>query len=402
MTLHWVNKHKRFILLILISTVGLKTIDAQNIDSVKSIKFIAEDFRAAMAQGAKKNKIVFIDAYTTWCGPCKLMDKSVFTDEKVLDFMNENFVNLKLDMERGDGQIVAQRYKVSAFPSFLFVNTEGELVHKGIGYQDADKFLSLASVALSANQGLLAWSRKFENGERSPDFLKNYALQLADVQDAKRADIAKLYVKSQPNWKNNNETLDFIFKFIETPDDTFFTLLSKNKTIFERRVSREAIELKRKNLIEEQLFDKKKLPTLARADSLLALVTDNKRALDSTERNYRMTYYRMKGDRNAYAQAAVNYFKKYDRNAGELAETANTFLDQIDAKTFLEKALKWAKRATRLEKISYHQFLVAQLYNKLKDKSAALKTADSAIALAKKAGESTDEINAFKIRLLKE
>ena len=402
MTLHWVNKHKRFILLILISTVGSKTIDAQNIDSVKSIKFIAEDFRAAMAQGAKKNKIVFIDAYTTWCGPCKLMDKSVFTDEKVLDFMNENFVNLKLDMERGDGQIVAQRYKVSAFPSFLFVNTEGELVHKGIGYQDADKFLSLASVALSANQGLLAWSRKFENGERSPDFLKNYALQLADVQDAKRADIAKLYVKSQPNWKNNNETLDFIFKFIETPDDTFFTLLSKNKTIFERRVSREAIELKRKNLIEEQLFDKKKLPTLARADSLLALVTDNKRALDSTERNYRMTYYRMKGDRNAYAQAAVNYFKKYDRNAGELAETANTFLDQIDAKTFLEKALKWAKRATRLEKISYHQFLVAQLYNKLKDKSAALKTADSAIALAKKAGESTDEISAFKARLMKE
>ena len=402
MTLHWVNKHRRFILLILISTVGLKTIDAQNIDSVKSIKFIAEDFRAAMAQGAKKNKIVFIDAYTTWCGPCKLMDKSVFTDEKVLDFMNENFVNLKLDMERGDGQIVAQRYKVSAFPSFLFVNTEGELVHKGIGYQDADKFLSLASVALSANQGLLAWSRKFENGERSPDFLKNYALQLADVQDVKRADIAKLYVKSQPNWKNNNETLDFIFKFIETPDDTFFTLLSKNKTIFERRVSREAIELKRKNLIEEQLFDKKKLPTLARADSLLALVTDNKRALDSMERNYRMTYYRMKGDRNAYAQAAVNYFKKYDRNASELAETANTFLDQIDAKTFLEKALKWAKRATRLEKISYHQFLVAQLYNKLKDKSAALKTADSAIALAKKAGESTDEINAFKIRLLKE
>lgn len=402
MTLHWVNKHRRFILLILISTVGLKTIDAQNIDSIKSIKFIAEDFRAAMAQGAKKNKIVFIDAYTTWCGPCKLMDKSVFTDEKVLDFMNENFVNLKLDMERGDGQIVAQRYKVSAFPSFLFVNTEGELVHKGIGYQDADKFLSLASVALSDNQGLLAWSRKFENGERSPDFLKNYALQLADVQDAKRADIAKLYVKSQPNWKNNNETLDFIFKFIETPDDTFFTLLSKNKTIFERRVSREAIELKRKNLIEEQLFDKKKLPTLARADSLLALVTDNKRALDSMERNYRMTYYRMKGDRNAYAQAAVNYFKKYDRNAGELAETANTFLDQIDAKTFLEKALKWAKRATRLEKISYHQFLVAQLYNKLKDKSAALKTANSAIALAKKAGESTDEISAFKARLMKE
>lgn len=402
MTLGWVNKLKSFSFLILISIVSLKTIVAQNVDSLKSIAFIREDFRAAMIQAAEKNKLVFIDAYTTWCGPCKLMDKSVFTDEKVLGFMNENFVNLKLDMEHGDGQIVAQRYKVAAFPSFLFVNSEGELVHKGLGYQDADKFLGLASVALNADEGLLAWGRKFENGERSPDFLKNYALQLADVQDVKRAEIAKLYLKSQPNWKNNNETLDFIFKFIETPNDTFFKLLSKNKTIFERRVSLEAIELKRKNLIEEQLFDKKNLPTLNRADSLLALVNDDKRKLDSTERNYRLIYYRMKGDRNAYAQAAVNYFKKYDNNAGELAETANTFLEQIDDKTFLKKALKWAKRATRLEKISYHQFLVAQLYNKLKDKSAALKAANIAMELTKKAGESTDEVKAFKARILKE
>jgi len=402
MRLSKVNKLKSFSFLILITIVSLKKIVAQAADSAKGIKFIREDFRTAMTQAAEKNKLVFIDAYTTWCGPCKLMDKSVFTDEKVLAFMNENFVNLKLDMERGDGQIVAQRYKVSAFPSFLFVNSEGELVHKGIGYQDADKFLGLVSIALNANQGLLAWSKKFDNGERSPDFLKNYALQLADVQDAKRTAIAKLYLKTQLDWKNNNETLDFIFKFVESPDDTFFTLLSKNKPIFERRVSREAIELKRKNLVEEQLFDKKNLPTLARADSLLALVNDDKHKLDSTQRNYRMTYYRMKGDRNAYAQAAVNYFKKYDKNAGELAETANTFLEQIDDKTFLEKALKWAKRATRLEKISYHQFLVAELYNKLKDKSAALKAANIAIELGKKAGESTDEVSAFKTRLLKE
>lgn len=373
----------------------VRSVSAQSAEIENGIKFIREDFRAAIAESAEKNKLVFVDAYTTWCGPCKLMEKSVFIDEKVMGFMNDNFVNLKLDMEHGDGQIIAQRYKVLAYPTFLFLNSEGELVHKGLGYQDADKFLALAAVALNAKEGLLAWNRRFINGEREPDFLKNYALKLADVQDPKSTDIAKLFLKSQTNWKDNNETLDFIFKFVENPKDTFFTIVSNNMAVFERRISHEAIELKRKNLIEDQLFDKNNLPTLTYADSLLAMINTDKKKLDSTQRNYRMTYYRLKGERNNYAIAAVNYFNKYDNNAGELAETANTFLDQIDDKKLLEKSLKWAKRSVRLEKIQYHQFLVAQLYGKLKNKSAALKAANVALDLGKKAGENTDEVSTF-------
>ena len=373
----------------------VRAVSAQSAEIENGINFIREDFRTAFTESAEKNKLIFVDAYTTWCGPCKLMEKSVFTDEKVMGFMNDNFVNLKLDMEHGDGQIIAQRYKVLAYPTFLFLNSEGELVHKGLGYQDVDKFLALAAVALNANEGLLAWNRRFINGEREPDFLKNYALNLADVQDPKSTDIAKLFLKSQTNWKDNNETLDFIFKFVENPKDTFFTILSNNKTVFARLISLEAIELKRKNIVEEQLFDKNNLPTLTYADSLLSLVNTDKKKLDSTQRNYRMTYYRLKGERNNYAIAAVNYLNKYDNNAGELAEIANIFLDQIDDKKLLEKSLKWAKRSVRLEKIQYHQFLVAQLYGKLKNRSAALKAANIAIDLGKKAGENTDEVSTF-------
>ena len=389
------NKNKSLLSLLIIMVSCVRSVGAQSAEIENGIKFIREDFRTAIAESAEKNKLVFVDAYTTWCGPCKLMEKSVFIDEKVMGFMNDNFVNLKLDMEHGDGQIIAQRYKVLAYPTFLFLNSEGELVHKGLGYQDADKFLALAAVALNANEGLLAWNRRFINGEREPDFLKNYALKLADVQDPKSTDIAKLFLKSQTNWKDNNETLDFIFKFVENPKDTFFTIVANNRTVFEHRISHEAIELKRKNLIEDQLFDKNNLPTLTYADSLLAMINTDKKKLDSTQRNYRMTYYRLKGERNNYAIAAVNYFNKYDNNAGELAETANTFLDQIDDKKLLEKSLKWAKRSVRLEKIQYHQFLVAQLYGKLKNKSAALKAANVAIDLGKKAGENTDEVSTF-------
>ncbi len=389
------NKNKSLLSLLIIMVSCVRSVSAQSAEIENGIKFIREDFRAAIAESAEKNKLVFVDAYTTWCGPCKLMEKSVFIDEKVMGFMNDNFVNLKLDMEHGDGQIIAQRYKVLAYPTFLFLNSEGELVHKGLGYQDADKFLALAAVALNAKEGLLAWNRRFINGEREPDFLKNYALKLADVQDPKSTDIAKLFLKSQTNWKDNNETLDFIFKFVENPKDTFFTIVSNNMAVFERRISHEAIELKRKNLIEDQLFDKNNLPTLTYADSLLAMINTDKKKLDSTQRNYRMTYYRLKGERNNYAIAAVNYFNKYDNNAGELAETANTFLDQIDDKKLLEKSLKWAKRSVRLEKIQYHQFLVAQLYGKLKNKSAALKAANVALDLGKKAGENTDEVSTF-------
>ena len=68
----------------------------------------------------ESNKLVFMDAYTTWCAPCKKMEKYVFTKPEVGTFYNENFISIKMNMEKGDGVTFAKKYEVKAFPTLLY------------------------------------------------------------------------------------------------------------------------------------------------------------------------------------------------------------------------------------------------------------------------------------------
>ena len=142
------------------------------------IQFIHDNLQEALAKAKAENKIIFIDCFTTWCGPCKMMSKLTFTDSSVAAFYNSKFVNLKLDMEAGDGPSLQKKQGITAFPTLLFINGDGEAVHKAIGFQDAEHFLEIGSKAFNTTDVLSAWTKKYENGDRSPDFLKTKKMQV--------------------------------------------------------------------------------------------------------------------------------------------------------------------------------------------------------------------------------
>ena len=91
----------------------------------------------AIARAEAEDKLIFLDFYTTWCLPCKLMDEDVFTDRALGDFMNERFVSLKLDAESGNGANLASLYNVQAYPTLVFLDTRGRVVaqKQGAAYQ---------------------------------------------------------------------------------------------------------------------------------------------------------------------------------------------------------------------------------------------------------------------------
>lgn len=120
---------------------SFSTHSSQN-DNTKGIQFKNISFDEALKLAEKEKKLIFIDAYTSWCGPCKLMSKNTFTDEKVGAYFNKNFINLKIDMEKDtDGPNVARRFSVSAYPTFLFVDGKGKLNSRLIGYMAPSDFL---------------------------------------------------------------------------------------------------------------------------------------------------------------------------------------------------------------------------------------------------------------------
>lgn len=133
----------RITLFIAFIAVGLFSFKSSN--SETGISFSKLKLETAMKLAKKEKKLIFIDAYTSWCRPCKIMAATAFKDEKVANTFNKQFVNLKVDMEKNaDGTFIARKYKVQAYPTLLFIDSKGNLIKKAIGMQSASQLLSLA------------------------------------------------------------------------------------------------------------------------------------------------------------------------------------------------------------------------------------------------------------------
>ena len=87
----------------------------------QGMQFETGSFEEIKAKAKKENKLIFLDAYTTWCGPCKWMAKTVFTNDTVAQYYNANFINAKIDMEKGEGIELAKKYAVRCYPNLLMV-----------------------------------------------------------------------------------------------------------------------------------------------------------------------------------------------------------------------------------------------------------------------------------------
>jgi thioredoxin 1 len=98
------------------------------------IQFVEPNWANAIAEAKKQKKMIFIDAYTTWCGPCRMLKNNTFTDKAAGDFFNKHFVNIALDMEKGDGLAFAQKYQVAAYPTLFIMDPEEKSVTTSEGY----------------------------------------------------------------------------------------------------------------------------------------------------------------------------------------------------------------------------------------------------------------------------
>jgi len=110
---------------------------------VKGMQFFEGNWEAALLQAKKENKLIFVDAYAAWCGPCKWMNANTFPDGQVGQFFNKHFINVKMDMEKGKGPTFGKKYPVSAYPTLFFMDKEGNVKEKVRGARDAKEFLAL-------------------------------------------------------------------------------------------------------------------------------------------------------------------------------------------------------------------------------------------------------------------
>ena len=366
----------------------------------QGIEFAQGTWKEILAEAARQDKIVFVDAYTTWCGPCKMMDRNTFSQKEVGDFFNANFINAKIDMEKGEGPSIAQKYAVRAYPTFLFVDSDGELVHRTLGYQEGGMFIENAKAALDPQRRISALNARYAGGDRSPEFLRKYTEARSQMMDGSHGKIAEEYIQTQKDW-GTEENMEFLFQYAEDPDSPMFAYIFKERTKFENAFGEEMVRGK----IQQAAFSR--VMKMGDPDPEIAV-----KKMDAffTEKcpdiapklsaQTAMTVYKMMGQSDLYAKTAVKYYDQYpSNNFLELNEVAWGFYENVDDKALLQKALGWGLKSVELQNEYFNNDTVAALYYKLGNKKQAMKYAKKAIAMAKKNGEDASETEALLAKM---
>ncbi|WP_346986029.1 thioredoxin family protein [Chryseobacterium sp. POE27] len=356
----------------------------------QGIKFEETNFNTILAKAKKENKLVFIDAYTTWCGPCKLMAKNVFPQKNVGDYYNANFINAKIDMEKGEGIDIAKKYNVKAFPTYLFVDGNGELVHRTLGYVEEKDFIQFAKDAGDPSKRLGTLKKKFEDGEKDPAFLKNLAglTMYSDSEFAAR--VLERYFSGKTEL--DREDIQMLLSATQSTDSPLYkTFLAKKAEItkvlpaerydaFDKNIKLNTIVKKSYNADTKKWNDSyfmtetQKFLTKDEAVKILTRAKANRALKDKDIATYEKLTMELYKDTSALGSEELN-------------SIAWNFFENVTNKPALEKALSWAQESVKKDENSANTDTLANLYNKLGDKKNAKLWAEKAIELAKKTGE---------------
>jgi thioredoxin-related protein len=356
----------------------------------QGVKFEATDAKWAdlLAKAKTENKVIFMDAYTTWCGPCKMMTRNIFPDAEVGSFYNTNFVNVKMDMEKGEGIELARKYAVAAYPTLLFITPEGDVVHRVAGYHDVPGFLALGKQAANPEMTMVGMDKKYAAGARDPEFIMSYLTSKADAMDPAYSTIANDFLRTQGDY-GTERNMNIIMRFIDDPFSDGFNYLLKNKPVFEKKFGVEALAEKIQNSVAAY-FDANPNLTLGDTEKVFKKVfgADGDRLFSG----YKPSFYRNKGDKDGYAQATVAHFKNYpSKDPQELNEAAWTFFRVVEDPKMLKSAAKWAKKSIKIDNQYYNNDTLAALLFKAGKLKPARKAAEKAIAIAKKNNEDYSE-----------
>jgi len=197
----------------------------------QGVIFEKSNINDAFEKADKEGKLLFVDVYTVWCGPCKKMVKQVFPLKGVGEFFNQNFINLKVDAESEEGKIFAEKYKVKGFPTFLFLNAKGDVLHKLVGGVSSEDLIEEGKIATSG-ESLFSMKKKYNEGERGLKFLLKYLNALATAGENNQEAEDWVFANSPKEKLLSEDMFDLIYRLSNNVDGGGYKTLEKYKDEF--------------------------------------------------------------------------------------------------------------------------------------------------------------------------
>jgi len=316
---------------------------------------------AIQAKAKAENKYIFMDCFTTWCGPCRYMSTTIFPQEETGNYFNDKFISVKVQLDTtagdaanikawyADGHDIAVKYGVRAYPTYLIFAPDGQIIHRTVGSSPtAKEFISHISESFDSTKQYYTLLNQYKSGRRDTAFLHKVAMSCFHAYDLAGGNaVANEWLATQSDLFSR-DALYLQEAFTQKSTDKYFSTFTDNPAEVDKVLGPGFANMKVRNIFANEVPTRKpgdnrppdwtalhkkiaaKLP--AEADELTARV--------------KITYYMGKKDFPDFEKAMVAYMKTYNDKIsdGELNNIAWSVFQNCPDMTCVSDVLDWSKR----------------------------------------------------------
>ena len=365
----------------------------------QGIQWQTGSFESILNKAKTQKKLIYVDIYTTWCTPCKQMDAEVFTNANVGKIFNDNFINYKIDGEKGEGKDLVEYFELESYPTSMFIDGDWNVIQKLEGFRPVERLLE--SAEKMKERGKISGSdddleQAYMKGRRDATFLLEY-IKVRQLQKMDNSIILDEYLgKINPEQLKSESTLKLILENASQLRGLAINYLMSRKTepIIERKI---------KGIISQNL-------TIAgnqKNEKLLTevLATNGRLSKTFAEANEwnteaKMNYFMLTNQSDKFFLTADffigTYLLKKDLSTlknipalreiytQKLRKASKFVLENYKEREKLEKAIVWIKKTLEIEEKSNNNEIYSRLLFSLGNKIEAITLMDRTLSLAKR------------------
>jgi thiol-disulfide isomerase/thioredoxin len=378
---------QKFILvLLLVITFTITDGYSQN----RSIRFIEKPWQEIVTLAKQENKLIFLDAFASWCGPCKWMAANMFTNDTIADYYNKTFICASIDMEKGEGLNLRKKYGVRAYPSLIFINTDEVMVHEKVGAaQKVQDYIEMAKIAQDPEECLRAYLNKYNAGNSSPQFIQNYLNRLSDAYIPVNFVMRKYFTTQAESELLIRANWNIIYRFVSEVNDPVFDFLVKHRSEYAKSYTRDSVNDKISEVYLNALRGSLQYGNAQKADSAYLSMKEKVKASGFEGAGKiiftaDIQWLRAKGKTREYLDMT---FENLDQYYGEDYKMLSNVAWMVSSLTtepkYMEKALSWSKKSVSIRDEPFNTDNYASLLFKMGKKEEAVMQEKRAISLAR-------------------
>lgn len=369
---------------------------------------------AIQAKAKAEHKYIFVDCFTTWCGPCRFMTTTIFPLKESGDYFNDKFVSVAVQLDTtakdapavrawyADAHNIAKKYHVAAYPTYLIFAPDGHIVHRLVGSRpDAKKFITDLADAFDSTKQYYTLIDQYRKGRRDSAFLHRMAIECVNAYDMQLGKpVIEDYLSTQHDIYTKENIIYMVSATTKSTDKYFSTIAEHGAEIDKAFNSPISARIVRDIYLKEgagRHQGDNRPPDWAAVRANIAKHLPEQ--ADELTARIKVNYYRGRKDWPGFENAMVAYMKQYGASMddNDLNTIAWAVFQNCADMTCVGNILDWSKHLRDTGNPAFMDTYANILY-KLGKKEDAIALEEKALNLAEQSDKSTYQATLEKMK----